>query len=126
MLTPVIRLVQAIASIDPAPIPSASQQQTDPLPATPLKLGILLVASPFSSGLPLLVATGQDSRNIDTSVSLPTRAQFTSLVISGRSNDSVKRADLTVLPSSLTGGSASGAVLLGPDWGEAINFSQIN
>jgi hypothetical protein len=118
--------IAAVASIGAATNPSTSQQQMGPPSSTPLKLSILLVAPPFSSGLPLLVTTGQDPRNIDTSVSLPSRAKFTSLLVSGRSNDFVKKTDLTALPLSLTGGTASGAALLGPDWGEAINFSQIS
>lgn len=100
------------------------QAQSGPQ-SRPLKVRMLLVSPQFSSNLPMLITTGEKSGNIDASVSLAAAGQFTSGIISAGGNDYFKQVNLTQLPLSISSGTADRAASLGPDWGEALDFSGV-
>jgi hypothetical protein len=107
---------------------SATSENPPALPAprsNHVQLKLLLVSPEFESKLPLLIPAEQSRSSVDLSVNLPQGAKFESQDIRSYGPYTGEGSKLTVLPSSLTGGSIRAVARLLPESAIAWDFSRI-
>ncbi len=108
----------------PAPTPSPNELVGAPLQPTAVKLRVLIVSPEFSTTLPLLIPAGQSRAPVDTTVSLPNDARFSSLEV-GSDKTQGQLTTLTVLPPTVSGNEVVAAAKLTPGTATAWDFSRL-
>jgi hypothetical protein len=103
-------------------ISTESTLATSQLPQTRyINLDVLMISPTFTQSLPFNLPLGQGVNSVQTSVELPTKAQFTSLLTRGN-NESVK---LTQLPLSISEGKIKALARLQPESAMIWDFSDV-
>jgi hypothetical protein len=119
------------ATAEPGPSPTSStvlepsQTAEAPTPSADLRISVTMVSQDFLTGFPILIPSGEGQASIAATVTLPQRAQFSTLNLAGSGPRATESSTLTILPASLTEGTTRAATRLTPESGVAWNFSGV-